>query len=57
LGAKSLRNKRPVVFGYYEVFTSQSEAAKREKSVKRWTRKYKLKLIENFKIRESKEDI
>lgn len=54
LGAKSLRNKRPVVLVYYEVFTSQSEAAKREKSVKRWTRKYKLKLIENFKIRESK---
>jgi len=48
LGAKSLRNKRPVVLTYYELFATQSEAAKREKSVKSWTREYKLKLIEGF---------
>ncbi len=46
LGAKSLRNKRPVVLAYYESFANQTGAAKRERSVKRWTRKYKLKLIE-----------
>lgn len=48
LGAKSLRHKRPVKLAYYEAFASQSEAAKREKSVKCWTREYKLKLVENF---------
>ena len=48
LGAKSLRHKRPVVLVYYELFSTQSEAAKREKSIKSWTRKYKLKLIEGF---------
>jgi putative endonuclease len=46
LGAKSLRYRRPVVLAYYELFATQSEAAKREKSIKRWTRKYKL--IEGF---------
>ena len=48
LGAKSLRRKRPVVLAYYELFATQNEAAKRERSIKRWTRKYKLKLIEGF---------
>jgi putative endonuclease len=51
LGAKSLRGKRPVGLVYYEAFATQGEAAKREKSIKRWTRKYKLKLIEGFKPR------
>lgn len=48
LGAKSLRYRRPVVLAYFESFATQVEAAKRERSVKRWTRKYKLKLIEGF---------
>jgi putative endonuclease len=48
LGAKSLRYRRPVKLEYYEVFRTQSDAAKREKAIKRWTRKYKLKLIEGF---------
>ena len=48
LGAKSLRYRRPVELVYYEPFSSQNEAAKREKAIKRWTRKYKLKLIEGF---------
>ena len=48
LGAKSLRHKRPVALVYYELFATQSEAAKRERSIKHWTRKYKLKLIEGF---------
>ena len=51
LGAKSLRYRRPVSLAYYEVFSSQVEAAKREQSIKRWTRKYKLKLIERFVLR------
>lgn len=51
LGAKSLRGKRPVVLMYYEPFATQAEAAKREKSIKRWTRKYKLKLIEGFTLK------
>lgn len=49
LGAKSLRYRRPVTLAYYEVFATQNEAAKREASIKRWTRKYKLKLIEGFR--------
>lgn len=53
LGAKSLRHKRPVVLVYYELFATQAEAAKREKSIKRWTRKYKLKLIEGFTLKNS----
>ena len=55
-GAKSLRHKRPVVLVYYETFGSQTEAAKREKSVKRWTRKYKLKLIEGFTLKDPVEN-
>lgn len=46
LGAKSLRNKRPVQIVYREVFESQSEARKRELEIKGWKRKYKIKLIE-----------
>jgi len=49
LGAKSLRSKRPVALAYYELFASRTEAAKRESAIKRWTRKYKLKLIEGSK--------
>ncbi len=48
LGAKSLRYRRPVAPVYYEEFETQTEAARRERSIKRWTRKYKLKLIEGF---------
>ena len=47
-GAKSLRHRRPVVLTYYELFTNQTEAARRERTIKHWTRKYKLKLIEGF---------
>ncbi|MBI4057844.1 GIY-YIG nuclease family protein [Candidatus Microgenomates bacterium] len=48
LGAKSLRYRRPITLVYYEHFATQSEAAARERSIKRWTRKYKLKLIKGF---------
>jgi putative endonuclease len=48
LGAKSLRYRRPVVLVYFEKFETQTEAAVRERSIKSWTRKHKLKLIEGF---------
>jgi putative endonuclease len=48
LGAKSLRPKRPVILVYHESFATQAKAARREKSIKRWTRKYKIRLIEGF---------
>ena len=53
LGAKSLRYRRPVELAYYERFETQSEAAKREKAIKQWTRKYKLKLVEGFTLKNS----
>ena len=45
LGAKSLRNKRPVKIVYFEKHLSQSEARIREADIKGWKRSYKLKLI------------
>ena len=46
LGAKSLKGKRPVSLVYTEDFANQIEAAKREREIKGWKRKYKLLLIE-----------
>jgi len=46
LGAKSLRGKRPVTIVYSEEYTTESDARKREVAIKRWNRKYKLKLIQ-----------
>lgn len=48
LGAKSLRYRRPVSLVFSEEYKMQTGAAKRERSIKRWTREYKLKLIEGF---------
>ncbi len=45
LGAKSLRNKRPVHIVYTESYASHTEVAKREKAIKSWTREHKIKLI------------
>ena len=45
-GAKSLRSKRPIKIIYTEKYNNQKEAAKRERTIKNWRRKYKLKLIE-----------
>ena len=47
LGAKSLKGKLPVVLVYQELFSNQVEAAAREREIKSWHRRYKLKLIEN----------
>ena len=48
-GAKSLRGKRPVVLVHSESFKTQSEARKREVSIKNWKREYKLRLINKSK--------
>jgi putative endonuclease len=45
-GAKSLKGKLPVKLVYNESFENQIEAAKREREIKSWKRKYKLQLIE-----------
>lgn len=44
-GAKSIRYKLPVVLKYSEQIGTVSEALKREKEIKSWTRKKKLELI------------
>jgi putative endonuclease len=46
-GAKSLRSKVPVELVYKEEYNSQNEAGRRERAIKCWKRKYKLKLILN----------
>ena len=55
LGAKSLRNKRPVKLVYEELYDTQSEARIREAAIKSWTREYKLKLIIKGELRSNKE--
>lgn len=45
LGAKSLRNKRPIHIVYFERYNSQKEARRREIEIKGWKREYKIKLI------------
>lgn len=44
-GAKSLRGKKPVKLVYKEEFVTQTEARKREATIKNWKRKYKLELV------------
>jgi putative endonuclease len=57
LGAKSLRYRRPVKLVYCEEFSNQIQAAKRERAIKGWTRKYKLKLISSFVLEKTKEGL
>ena len=45
-GAKSIKGKLPVKLVYNESFKNQIDAAKREREIKSWKRKYKLLLIE-----------
>jgi len=49
-GAKSLKGKIPVKLVYNESFKDQVEAARREREIKSWRRKYKLLLIEEKKV-------
>ena len=48
-GAKSLRGKRPVKLVYSEEYEFQTDARKREATIKNWKRKYKLLLINRKK--------
>ena len=50
IGAKYTRSRLPVKLMYYEGFTFKSEALKREATLKRLSRKQKIKLIEDFQI-------
>lgn len=54
-GAKYTRSRRPVELLYQEIFSTKSEALKRECAIKRLTRKEKLALIEenSLKLRNS----
>jgi putative endonuclease len=48
IGTKSLKGKLPVKLLFKEVYTDQKEAAKREKEIKGWNRKKKLKLMKGL---------
>ncbi|MBI5973891.1 MULTISPECIES: GIY-YIG nuclease family protein [Staphylococcus] len=45
-GAKYTKIRRPVVLVYQELYTSKSEALRREYEIKTFTRQRKLKMIE-----------
>ena len=45
-GAKSLMGKLPVRLVYQEEFSSQEDAARREREMKGWNRGKKLKLVD-----------
>ncbi|SUM04533.1 endonuclease [Staphylococcus devriesei] len=45
-GAKYTKIRRPVVLVYQELYTSKSEALRREDEIKTFTRQQKLKMIE-----------
>jgi len=48
-GAKYTKTRLPVKLVYSEVFDNKSEAMKREWQIKQYTRKEKLKLINDYK--------
>lgn len=50
-GAKYTRARRPVNLVYYEVFSTKSEAMKREAAIKKLTRSNKLSLIKKHKTK------
>ncbi|AKC77159.1 GIY-YIG nuclease family protein [Staphylococcus sp. EG-SA-6] len=45
-GAKYTKTRRPVVLVYQEMFSSKSEAMRREYEIKTFSRQQKLKMIE-----------
>ena len=49
-GAKYTKYRTPVTLVYYETFESKEEAMSREASIKKLSRKEKLKLIEIFQV-------
>ena len=50
-GAKYTRNRTPVELVYYETFETKEEAMRREYAIKQLSRQQKLKLIEEWKIK------
>ncbi|MHA1738848.1 MAG: GIY-YIG nuclease family protein [Candidatus Heimdallarchaeota archaeon] len=44
-GAKYTRKRRPVKLSYYEILSSQRDAMRREREIKKLTRNQKLNLI------------
>ena len=50
-GSKSVLGKRPVEVVYTESSDNQTEAAKREREIKSWSRNKKIDLVEGFSQR------
>lgn len=53
-GAKYTKTRRPVELAYYEEFETKSDAMRREYEIKQLTRKQKIALIDEAKIRQEK---
>lgn len=49
-GGKYTRSRRPVIVHYYELYFSNSQALKREYSLKQLTKKQKETMIKNFSV-------
>lgn len=49
-GAKSIRGKRPVQLVYKEIYNSRSDALKREREIKGWSRIKKENLIKSSSV-------
>lgn len=49
-GAKYTRSRRPVVLVYWEQAADRSSALRRERAIKRLTRRQKLELIQNSPV-------
>lgn len=49
-GAKSLMGKLPAKLIYYEEYSDNVTAARREREIKSWKREKKLELIKGFKL-------
>ena len=50
-GAKYTKSRRPVELVYYETFSQQEDAMRREYAIKQLNRAGKRKLVENFEFR------
>ena len=49
-GAKYTRTRTPVKLSYVEIFSTQKEAMRREKALKKLSRKKKIELIDKFRF-------
>lgn len=50
-GAKYTKPRRPVILAYYEEFSTKEEAMRREWEIKQMTRREKLRLLEQGRVR------